>query len=167
MSSLPLIQASELHALWTKEPENIMILDCRYDLVDHELGRRQYQESHIPGAVYVSVDQLMSDPKNGKNGRHPLPSRDTFVKRLSALGVTPKTMIVGYDSSGGSYASRLWWMVKWVGHAQVAVLDGGLQAWTAAGYAVTKDVPASRPSTQLPLKDALSRNVDFENVLRG
>ena len=167
MSSSPLIQASALHQLWTKDPENLMILDCRYDLVDHDLGRRQYEESHIPGAIYVSVDQLMSDPKNGKNGRHPLPSRETFVQRLAALGVSPKTMIVGYDSTGGSYASRLWWMVKWVGHAQVAVLDGGLQAWTAAGYQVTKDVPAPRPATELTLRDALARNVDFNNVLQG
>jgi thiosulfate/3-mercaptopyruvate sulfurtransferase len=167
MPSSPLIRAKALHALLLKDPENILMLDCRYDLVDHALGQRQYEDAHIPGAISVNLDQFMSAPKTGKNGRHPLPSRETFIERLSSLGVSSNTMIVAYDSSGGFYASRLWWMVRWVGHAQVAVLDGGFQSWMAAGYEVTKNMPAPRPVTSLALKEALSKQVDFADVLHG
>lgn len=167
MSSFTLIKASELNELLARDPANVLILDCRYDLVDHELGARQYDEGHIPGSVYVSVDKLMSDPKTGKNGRHPLPSRETFAGRLSQLGVDQETLIVGYDSTGGSYAARLWWMVKWVGHEKVVVLDGGLQAWVGGGFPLTKIVPATRKATDFKLKDPLSQRVDYLNVLSG
>lgn len=165
MSISPLIKANELHQLYVQDPGRVLILDCRYDLVDHDLGRRQYGESHIPGSVYVSVDQLMSDPKTGKNGRHPLPTRETFAKRLSQLGVTGDTTIVGYDSTGGSYASRLWWMARWVGHSKVRVLDGGLQAWVAAGYSLTTDLPAARPVSDFKVGEPLASKVDYAYVL--
>lgn len=167
MSTFTLIQASELNKLLTDDPANVLILDCRYDLVDHDLGARQYDEGHIPGSVYVSVDKLMSDPKTGKNGRHPLPSRETFAGRLSQLGVDQDTLIVGYDSTGGSYAARLWWMVKWAGHEKVVVLDGGLQAWVGAGFPLTKNVPATRKISDFKLKNALTQRVDYLNVLSG
>lgn len=167
MSSFTLIQARELHDLINRDPDHVLVLDCRYDLVDHDLGRRQYDESHIPGAHYVSVDQLMSDKKTGRNGRHPLPSRDTFSQRLSQLGVTADTTVVGYDSTGGSYAARLWWMLKWAGHAKALVLDGGLQAWVGAGYSLTKDLPAQRKASEFKLKDPLVERVDYTYVLTG
>jgi thiosulfate/3-mercaptopyruvate sulfurtransferase len=109
-----------------------VICDCRHDLADTGAGRRAYAESHIPGARFVHLDEDLSAPKSGKNGRHPLPDPDKFVKRLGVLG----------NSSGGPYAARLWWMLRWQGHDAVAVLDGGWNAWIKAGNPVAAQHPA-------------------------
>ena len=126
---------------------NWVICDCRHDLVDTESGRRAYAGSHIPGARFVPLDEDLSGPKTGKNGRHPLPDPETFRKRLGALGIDNGKQIVAYDASGGCYAARLWWMLRWVGHDRVAVLDGGWEAWSKAGRPVTAGQPAIKPAT--------------------
>ncbi|CAN5152586.1 sulfurtransferase [soil metagenome] len=146
------------------------IVDCRFDLVDLELGERQYRESHLPGAIYAHLDREMSDKVNGLNrGRQPLPSRETTRTRFEALGIGDATQVVAYDASGGTYAARLWWMLRWIGHPAVAVLDGGFDAWIAAGLPITKD-PGVPRAAHLSLRHPQTRLVsvsDVEAVVAG
>src|SRR5690242_13220787 len=127
-----------------------IVCDCRHDLADYEAGRRAYRESHVPGARFLHLDEDLSGPKTGTNGRHPLPHPITFTLRLAALGIDNTKQIVAYDSAGGVYASRLWWMLRWVGHTKVAVLDGGWDAWKNADKPVTAEVPAIKPASYNP-----------------
>lgn len=124
-----------------------IVCDCRHDLADTEAGRRAYAESHIPGARFVHLDEDLSGGKTGRNGRHPLPDPDRFARRAGALGIGPGKQVVAYDASGGYYAARLWWMLRWLGHEAAAVLDGGWAAWTAAGLPVTAEAPRVTPTT--------------------
>jgi thiosulfate/3-mercaptopyruvate sulfurtransferase len=135
--------------------------DCRHDLADTGAGRRAYAESHIPGSRFVHLDEDLSAPKTGKNGRHPLPDPQIFVRRLGELGIDETKQVVAYDASGGPYAARLWWMLRWLGHANVAVLDGGWGAWTRGGQTVTADVPPVKPGRFNPrLQADAARGVD-------
>src|SRR5690606_14311791 len=138
-----------------------IICDCRHDLADHSAGYRAYRAGHIPGARFLHLDVDLSGPKTGLNGRHPLPHPSTFGLRLGALGIANDSQVVAYDESGGVYASRLWWMLRWVGHAKVAVLDGGWQAWTKAGLPVTVAQPvveavsfSGKPQTRIAVDSA-------------
>jgi thiosulfate/3-mercaptopyruvate sulfurtransferase len=124
-----------------------VICDCRHDLANHSAGYKAYRAGHIPGARFLHLDVDLSGPKTGLTGRHPLPHPATFCLRLGALGISNNTQVVAYDETGGVYASRLWWMLRWVGHSKVAVLDGGWQAWTKAGLPVTVAQPAVEPTT--------------------
>ncbi len=106
------------------------IFDCRYALTDHVVGRHKYLENHIPGAVYADLGQDLSGEKiPGKTGRHPLPAVETFAETLSRWGIDERVQVVAYDDAGGVYAGRLWWMLRWMGHDTVAVLDGDWRAW--------------------------------------
>ncbi|KHK56239.1 3-mercaptopyruvate sulfurtransferase [Ralstonia sp. A12] len=136
-----LMTAPQLAALQQSAPDHLVIVDCSFDLANPAAGRDAYRASHIPGAFYLHLDNELSGPKTGTNGRHPLPDADALVARLRALGVNDDTQVVAYDRQGSMYAARLWWLLRWVGHADVAVLDGGLQAWEAAHYPVNKIVP--------------------------
>lgn len=118
-----------------------IVFDCRHDLADTEAGRRAYAQSHIRGAHFVNLDHDLSGPRNGTNGRHPLPDPAQFCARLAALGMRRETQVIAYDASGGPYAARLWWMLRWVGHTSVAVLDGGWNAWLKAGRTITATPP--------------------------
>ncbi len=118
-----------------------VICDCRHDLGDTAAGARAYAGSHIPGARLVRLDEDLSGPKTGKNGRHPLPDPETFCTRLGELGIDNRKQVVAYDASGGCYASRLWWMLRWIGHDRVAVLDGGWNAWLNAPHSITNQIP--------------------------
>jgi thiosulfate/3-mercaptopyruvate sulfurtransferase len=138
-----LISATEL-AGHLNDPRWI-VFDCRHDLVDTGAGRRAYAQSHIPGAHFLHVDDDLSGAKTGGNGRHPLPDAARFCARLGSAGMTRDTQAVAYDSSGGYYAARLWWMLRWLGHERVAVLDGGWDAWQQAGLAVTAALPFAAP----------------------
>ncbi len=113
----------------------LRVFDCSFDLMNPAAGEAAYLESHIPGAVYVHLDRDLSD-KSGQGasgGRHPLPSRERFAAWLGGVGFSNTMQAVVYDRQGANYCGRLWWMLKWAGHENVAVLDGGLQAWTASG----------------------------------
>jgi thiosulfate/3-mercaptopyruvate sulfurtransferase len=112
------------------DPE-FSIVDCSYNLEDEGWGRREYLARHIPGAVYAHLGRDLAGEKTGANGRHPLPNPATFMQTLGRLGVANNMQIVAYDQDSGMYASRLWWMLRWLGHNQVAVLDGGLARWLA------------------------------------
>jgi thiosulfate/3-mercaptopyruvate sulfurtransferase len=119
----------------------LVIFDCRHELTAPEFGANAYAESHIPGARFAQVDRDLAGRLTGKNGRHPLPDPNAFVVWLGHMGVGSGSQVVGYDHAGGTYAARLWWMLRWVGHRKVAVVDGGWQAWTTAGHPVTKELP--------------------------
>lgn len=122
------------------------IIDCRFALADTEQGRQAYHESHIPGAQYAHLDEDLSSPIiPGQTGRHPLPDVATLAAKLSAWGIDSTVQVVAYDDAGGAIAARLWWLLRWLGHDAVAVLDGGWPAWLAAGYSTQREV-GSRPA---------------------
>jgi thiosulfate/3-mercaptopyruvate sulfurtransferase len=124
-----------------------VVCDCRHDLGDYEAGRRAYHAAHIPGARFLHLDEDLSGPKTGLNGRHPLPHALTFALRLGALGIDNGKEVVAYDASGGCFAARLWWMLRWVGHTAVTVLDGGWDAWLAGGCPVNAELPRAQHAT--------------------
>jgi thiosulfate/3-mercaptopyruvate sulfurtransferase len=121
--------------------------DCRHDLMKPAIGAEEYAAGHIPGAIFANLDRDLSAPKTGTNGRHPLPDAATFVAWLGRQGLQRDDQVVCYDASGGLYAYRLWWMLRWVGHSQVAVLDGGVPKWVKEGRPTTTDVPRFTPTT--------------------
>lgn len=139
-----LISAREL-ADRSKTP-NLLILDCRFSLTDPAAGQRAYGAGHIPGAHYLHLERdLSSAIVPGKTGRHPLPDPELLANRLGALGADATTQLVGYDDAGGAMAARLWWLARWLGHDDVAVLDGGYPAWLAEGLPITTEVPSPSP----------------------
>ena len=121
------------------------VFDCRHDLARPELGEQQYGEGHIPGALFAHLDRDLSGRTTGSNGRHPLPQPQDFAKWLEKTGLAPNDQAVCYDAGPGAMAARLWWMLRWIGHDKVAVLDGGFAKWTREGRAVTLDVPRFTP----------------------
>lgn len=141
----PLITVAELatalNALADAESP-LLIVDCRHDLAQPESGRAAWQNGHIPGAIFLHLDEDLSGPRNGSNGRHPLPAPLWLAARLGHQGISNNTRVVAYDASGGIYAARLWWLLGWLGHDRVQVLDGGFQAWEKAGLPVNAAVPA-------------------------
>ncbi|WP_414439838.1 sulfurtransferase [Burkholderia sp. 22PA0106] len=139
-----LISAGNLAERLAAAPDSVLVFDCRFDLAAPEAGTQAYAAGHLPGAVYLHLDRDLSGPKSGTNGRHPLPARDTLVAALAAKGLRAGQQVVAYDAQGGMYAARLWWLLRWLGHDSVAVLDGGLAAWQAAGQPLTPDVPAPK-----------------------
>ena len=144
MHRTSLVSAAEV-AAHLADPQWVLC-DCRHDLVDTSAGRRAYGEAHIPGARFVHLDDDLSGAKTGHNGRHPLPDPDVLARRLGALGIDRTKQVVAYDASGGCYAARLWWMLRWLGHDTVAVLDGGWSAWIGGGHPTTPEAPRVRPA---------------------
>ncbi len=140
-----LISAGNLAERLAAAPGDVLVFDCRFDLAAPDAGGQAYDAGHLPGAHYLHLDRDLSGPKSGTNGRHPLPARETLAATLAAKGLRANQQVVAYDGLDGRYAARLWWMLRWLGHDSVAVLDGGLKAWQAAGHAVVTDVPAERP----------------------
>lgn len=117
------------------------IVDVRHDLFDAEAGIRAYQAGHIPNAVFAGIDTQLSGRKTGSNGRHPLPHRDDLVETFREWGINGDTQIVAYDAQGGQFASRLWWLARWLGHERVALLDGGWPTWLRATHLSSQDTP--------------------------
>ncbi|EHC19485.1 sulfurtransferase [Fischerella thermalis] len=124
------------------EDPQVVIVDCRFSLAEPQLGRQQYQTSHIKGAYYLDLNQDLSSPVAEYGGRHPLPHPDELAHKLSTIGVkSQKTLVVAYDDSRLAFASRLWWLLRYLGHEPVAVLNGGFSEWQKAGYPVTDTIP--------------------------
>jgi thiosulfate/3-mercaptopyruvate sulfurtransferase len=136
-----------------------IVCDCRHDLASYDAGRDAFEQSHIPGARFLHLDEDLSGPKTGSNGRHPLPHPRSVALRLGALGIDSAKQVVAYDASGGCYAARLWWMLRWIGHTRAAVLDGGWDAWKASGLPVTSDPPSIQPAAYT-LRPRLDLSVD-------
>ena len=118
-----------------------VIVDCRFQLTDTGAGRRSYAEGHLPGAVYAHLDEDLSGPVTADSGRHPLPDPGTLARRLCGWGVSQSSQVVVYDDAGGGVAARLWWLLRWLGHGTVALLDGGIEAWKAAGKPLVNAEP--------------------------
>jgi thiosulfate/3-mercaptopyruvate sulfurtransferase len=137
------------------------IVDVRHQLADVNCGEAAYLAGHIPGAVFMHCDRDLSAPMNGSNGRHPLPDPQRLAARLGALGIGPETQVVAYDDSQGMIASRLWWLLRWLGHDRVAVLDGGFQAWQAAGGQLDTAVPNPPAASFEPSVRDLAVDVDY------
>ncbi|CAM3735086.1 sulfurtransferase [Polynucleobacter brandtiae] len=160
----PLITANQLEEA-LNSGENVLLCDCRFDLVDPTTGQKAYLEGHIPGAIYVDLDEDLSGDKNGNNGRHPLPTPQAWALTKSRLGIDANTLVVAYDNQGSVYASRLWWMLKATGHTKVQVLDGGLDAWNGPiGNIPRKPSPSSTAAPVMPfvgliLVDAVLKNL--------
>lgn len=134
-----LVSTAELADHWSDD--NWVVFDCRHDLMDPAKGREAYESGHIPGAHFAGVDTDLSGVKTGTNGRHPLPEPAAFAAFLASKGVAPGRRVVAYDDVGGQYAARLWWMCRWIGWSDVAVLDGGLPKWSAEGRDLSRDEP--------------------------
>ena len=132
--------ASHLDEAW-------VIVDCRYDLQNEAWGHEQYLSVHIPRAVYVSLNEHLAAPRTGSNGRHPLPSVESLATTFGRLGISRDVQVVAYDQDSGMYASRLWWLLRWLGHDAVAVLDGGFARWQAAQYPVRSGLETRPPRT--------------------
>ena len=143
----------------------LVIFDCRHDLFNADFGWKSYSESHIPTAVFASVDQNLSGEPNGKNGRHPLPDIETFCNWLGDNGVSNESQVIAYDSSGGMYGARLWWMLRWMGHQKVAVLNGGWQAWLDQSYEVNVEKNEIVRESFTP--DVQTLKVDEDEILNA
>lgn len=142
-----------------------LILDASFDLADADAGESAYRAAHLPGAQHVHLDRDLCGVKTGHNGRHPLPDRATFAITAGRLGITPGTQVVVYDRQGAMFAARVWWMLRWLGHAPVAVLDGGLAAWQAAGFALDGDLVVVQPRAAYPIgveASPLVRTIDAD-----
>jgi thiosulfate/3-mercaptopyruvate sulfurtransferase len=131
---------------------DLAIVDCRFTLMQPGLGRQQYQASHIPGAFYLDLNQDLSSPVQRHGGRHPLPDLAELVTKLESIGISsqPPTRVVIYDDARLAFAARLWWLLRYLGHDRVAVLDGGFSAWQSVGYPVTDEVPVAAPGKFIP-----------------
>jgi thiosulfate/3-mercaptopyruvate sulfurtransferase len=133
-----LISAAQLQA--GLQGSGWLVFDVRHDLGDHDAGRRAYEQGHVPGAFYLDHERQLSAAKTGRNGRHPLPPLNEFAALMRAHGLTPASQVVVYDAGNSMFAAHLWWMLRWLGHDKVAVLDGGWQGWLEAGGQVQAGV---------------------------
>ncbi|MGC9505488.1 sulfurtransferase [Baaleninema sp.] len=125
---------------------SLVIVDCRFSLAEPELGHQKYLASHIPGAFYLHLERDLSSPVGERGGRHPLPNPEELAKKLGSIGITSsETFVVAYDDSKFAFASRVWWLLRYLGHDRVAILDGGLTHWLAQGYPVTTELPQPQP----------------------
>ena len=158
-----LVDAAEL-AAHLGDPRWI-VFDVRHDLAQPGKGRAAYAEGHIPGAYFMHVDDDLSAPKTGRNGRHPMRDPAEFAALLNRCGVRATSPVVAYDDIGGGYAVRLWWMLRWLGLEQVALLDGGWPAWVAEGRPVSREAPPARAGDFVP-RPMLGATVDAAFVGR-
>jgi len=132
-----------------KDPQWVVV-DCRFDLANPKAGRAAYIEAHIPGARYADLNKDLSAPVTSNSGRHPLPSPDIFAAKLGQWGIERQSQVVAYDTASGAFAARLWWLLRWLGHESVAVLEGGWQAWQAAGLPQDHSTPVMVPRQFVP-----------------
>lgn len=145
-----------------------VVVDCRHDLANLSAGRDGYAVAHLPHAVFADMETELSGAKRGADGafrgRHPLPDREAFIETLRSWGVNEGTQVVAYDAHGGMFAARLWWLLRWIGHEAVAVLDGGMAAWQAQGLPLTADVDG-KPRGDIAAHASLVSTVGADEVL--
>jgi thiosulfate/3-mercaptopyruvate sulfurtransferase len=162
-----LISAAELAR--HRNDSQWVVLDCRHDLMNPAAGRDAYHSGHLPGARFANIDTDLSGAKVGEDGvfrgRHPLPERAALLATLSSWGISDDTQVVAYDAHGGMFAARLWWLLRWVGHPAVAVLDGGLPAWQALGQPLETSAPPAASAGTLSERAALVQTVSVADVL--
>lgn len=159
-----LIDAATLAAQLTRD--DLVLFDCRAELGDVRWGEAQFAAGHLPGAQFLHLDRDLSGPITPGSGRHPMPDPHLFAARLGALGVGEACQVVAYDQGPGAYAARLWWLMRWIGFRDVAVLDGGIAAWRAAGLPLESTVrtPRARTLTAKPDMQALVSSADLMDL---
>ena len=160
-----LIDVDALRSLLDATPAPI-VLDASFDLADTSAGERAYAAGHIPGSLYVHLDRDLCAPKNGRNGRHPMPDRAAFARTVGTFGIAPDRQVVTLDRQGGMYAARLWWMLRWLGHEQVAVLDGGHAAWLAGGGESSTVGVVAEPLASYPDRAPLEAAIDAASLAK-
>jgi thiosulfate/3-mercaptopyruvate sulfurtransferase len=162
---ITLIESAELAA--HTSDTNWVVLDCRSELARPEWGASAYAEGHIPNAIYAHLDRDLSSPVTSTSGRHPLPLVEAFVATLGRWGIDENVQVVAYDESNGAYASRLWWLLRWVGHSRVAVLNGGFAAWQHAGLPISKHPGVRQPRRFTPnrAQSGVVSTVELEKLL--
>ena len=169
MTYQTLISASDLKA--RAQYLNLVLVDCRHDLANPDFGRQTYAAGHLPDARFAHLDELLSGPKTDAagrfHGRHPLPDRQQFVQAMRALGINNDTQVVAYDAHGGMYAARLWWLLRWIGHSDVAVLDGGMAAWQALGESLNAELPPPAAAGNIQDLSSLVPTVDAQALLEN
>lgn len=140
MNNLHVVSANWLHE--NLYDSQVVIVDCRFSLMEPDFGRKQYQENHIEGAYYLDLNLDLSSPVQKHGGRHPLPDFEQLAAKLSQRGITSgETMVIAYDDSRFGFASRLWWLLRYMGHERVAVLDGGFAGWKVQNYSISAEIP--------------------------
>ncbi len=149
------VPQSIVSAAWLRErlaarDSRLVLVDVRSDLKDPAWGRARYLEGHLPGAVFADTDRDLSAPKTGSNGRHPLPAVECMAEVFGRLGIGPDSVVVAYDHVSGLFAARLWWMLRYLGHGEVAVLDGGMDAWQRAGGSLVPGEETRAPQRFMP-----------------
>ncbi|UKO99046.1 sulfurtransferase [Nostoc sp. UHCC 0870] len=150
MTNIQFVVSSDWLLEHLHDPQ-VVIVDCRFSLADPQLGQKQYEASHIEGSYYLDLNLDLSSPVSEHGGRHPLPQPNDLAEKLAAIGVEfQKTLVVAYDDSRLAFASRLWWLLRYLGHEQVAVLDGGFSQWEKAGYPVTDVIPQPQTAKFIP-----------------
>jgi thiosulfate/3-mercaptopyruvate sulfurtransferase len=165
----PLIGAADLFArLGT--PDWPVVLDCGFDLADVNAGEAAFAAGHLPGARYAHLDRDLCGPKTARGpidgGRHPLPTREALAATLSSWGISVDTPVVAYDAQGGPYAAHAWWLLRWLGHTEIAVLDGGLAAWQAAAGPLEQGItPHAAAAEGYPLRPAAMPTIDAAGIL--
>lgn len=144
-----------------------VVLDCGFELGDPTAGRRAFEAGHVAGAAYADLDHDLAGATTGHNGRHPLPARQALADRAGQWGIAPGVQVVTYDAQGSPYAARCWWLLRWLGHDAVAVLDGGAAAWRAAGGAWSTAVESRPPRPPYPTAAAAMPTIDADRLLAG
>ena len=161
-----LISAADLAA--HIDDANWVVIDCRHDLMNLAAGRDGYAAGHLPGAVFADIETVLSGARVGSDGvfrgRHPLPEKEALLDALRGFGVNDATQVVAYDAHGGMFAARLWWLLRWLGHEAVAVLDGGMAAWEAAGQSLSTEAPV-KPRGSLSVRAPFVPTVTVREVL--
>lgn len=163
-----LISATELAQ--HSSDRHLVAIDCRHDLANPKYGSEAYAAGHIPGARFAAMETELSDHSPAADGsfrgRHPLPTRAAFAAQLQTWGINNDSQVVAYDAHGGMFAARLWWMLRWMGHVRVAVLDGGIAAWTAAGQALSTE-PATPTRGHFQERPSVVHTINVDEVLRN
>lgn len=162
MTYKTLISVEDLKALVDRG--EALVVDCGFDLADSAAGRAAHVQGHIPGAVYLHLDEDLAAPASPR-GRHPLPAPETFAEILRGAGLNAGQQVVAYDAAGGPFAARLWWLLRWLGHEAVAVLDGGKQAWIAAGFRLDVGPVVTRRGDFMAGEAVLAHAVTVEEVI--
>ena len=156
-----MISVDELQAII--DNDNVRVFDCRFSLKDPQGGLKNYQAGHLPQAQFADMDTQLSSAMTDTSGRHPLPDPDVFIQQLQAWGVNNDTQVIAYDDISGAFAARLWWMMRWVGHNKVAVLDGGMQKWTEQGLSLSQD-DVQFPSSEFSGQPHMDWLMDIDTV---